>query len=404
MTAHRAVLEAGPGTIRRLCCGTTGSANEEAVGAALDGIDDRVALVGGRPVGVGSLWRAALRSASCAPSTGVVVVHPSWWPPSRVVTVTAAAATLADDVAARPRSELLKRASNGEPGVTVVVEIAERLVVVAGPEVIAIPRRGAPDLVAEEVGRAVGAMPGTSVVIDAACGVAGAPELAASIARAARGAGRTVAVVDDARWAALARSAFPEPPEPAAPARSRVPRHAALAACAMFLTAGPLGVYAVIPSAPRDVAAVDAVETAPTTVLVEGRVALSVPRDWPTQRVVAGPGSARVQVTSPSDAEAALHLTQSPVGEETLSETAERLKRAIDAEAAGVFVDFNPTETTAGRPAVTYRELRAHHHVRWSVFVDGPVRISVGCQSRPGNEDAIREACERAVRSARAIG
>ena len=146
------------------------------------------------------------------------------------------------------------------------------------------------------------------------------------------------------------------------------------------------------------------VETAPTTFLVEGRVALTVPANWPTQRVVAGPGSARVQVTSPSDPEVALHVTQSPVAGETLGGTAERLKQAIDAEPAGVFVDFNPSGISAGRPAVTYREVRAGHHVRWTVLLDGAVRISVGCQSRPGDEDAVRDACEQAVRSAHAIG
>jgi type VII secretion-associated protein (TIGR03931 family) len=145
------------------------------------------------------------------------------------------------------------------------------------------------------------------------------------------------------------------------------------------------------------------VNTPPTTFLVEGRVALTVPADWPTQRVVTGPGSARVQVTSPSDPEVALHITQSPIPDETLSATADRLRRAIDTEPAGVFVDFNPSGSMAGRSAVTYRELRASHHVRWTVLVDGSVRISVGCQSRPGGEDAVRDVCEQAVRSARAI-
>jgi type VII secretion-associated protein (TIGR03931 family) len=129
-----------------------------------------------------------------------------------------------------------------------------------------------------------------------------------------------------------------------------------------------------------------------------------VPADWATQRVVSGPGSARVQLTSPSDPEVALHVTQSPVPGETLSGTAERLKRAIDAEPAGVFVDFNPAGTSAGRPAVTYRELRPGHQVRWTVLLDGPVRISVGCQSRPADEGAVRDACEQAVRSAHSIG
>jgi type VII secretion-associated protein (TIGR03931 family) len=53
---------------------------------------------------------------------------------------------------------------------------------------------------------------------------------------------------------------------------------------------------------------------------------------------------------------------------------------------------------------VTYREVRASHQVRWTVLLDGAVRISVGCQSRPGGEDAVRDVCEQAVRSAHAIG
>jgi type VII secretion-associated protein (TIGR03931 family) len=42
--------------------------------------------------------------------------------------------------------------------------------------------------------------------------------------------------------------------------------------------------------------------------------------------------------------------------------------------------------------------------VRWTVLLDGAVQISIGCQSRPGGEDAVREVCEQAVRSAHAIG
>ncbi|MGH3966703.1 MAG: type VII secretion-associated protein, partial [Mycobacterium sp.] len=145
--------------------------------------------------------------------------------------------------------------------------------------------------------------------------------------------------------------------------------------------------------------------TTAATFLVEGRVALMVPADWVVQRVLAGPGSARVQVTSPSDPEVALHVTQSPVPPgETLSVTAERLQRAIGSEPDGVFVDFNPSGVSAGRPAVTYREVRVGHQVGWVVLLDGPVRISVGCQSRPGGDDAVRGVCEQAVRSARAIG
>lgn len=98
-----------------------------------------------------------------------------------------------------------------------------------------------------------------------------------------------------------------------------------------------------------------------------------------------------------------MHVTQSPVPGETLAGTAERLKRAIDAEPAGVFVDFDPSGVSAGRPAVTYREVRTGHDVRWTVVLDTAVRISIGCQSRTGAAEAIGEVCERAVRSAHAV-
>jgi type VII secretion-associated protein (TIGR03931 family) len=251
-----------------------------------------------------------------------------------------------------------------------------------------------------------------AVVIDAPGTVAGAPALGASIARALRRRGRAAVEVGDARLALLARAALPAPGEPAGPGstatgdrpRPRARVMSALAGATVALTAFPAAIAAVAPAARHGAPPPVAVQTAPTTFLVEGRVALSVPATWSAQRVVTGPGSARVQVTSPSDAEVALHVTQSPVVGETLSGAAERLKRAIDAEPAGVFVDFNPAGVSGGRPVVTYREVRPAHQVRWTVLLDGPVRISVGCQSRPGAEQAVRAACEEAVRSAHAIG
>jgi type VII secretion-associated protein (TIGR03931 family) len=238
--------------------------------------------------------------------------------------------------------------------------------------------------------------------------VAGAPALATLIAGAVRGRGQRVVEIGDAalpRLAGLAQSSLcahdePSPP-PANATAGGIRAHTwmlrALAAAAVVLAAAGPAVAAMGRHGVRHP------DTMPTTFLVEGRVALSVPANWPTARVVAGPGSARVQVTSPSDPEVALHVTQSPVPDETLSDTAERLKHAIDAEPAGVFVDFNPSGNSAGRPAVTYREVRASHEVRWTVLLDGTVRISIGCQSRPAGEDAVRDVCEQAVRSAHAI-
>jgi type VII secretion-associated protein (TIGR03931 family) len=121
------------------------------------------------------------------------------------------------------------------------------------------------------------------------------------------------------------------------------------------------------------------------------------------RRVVAGPGSARLQITSPTDPEVALHVTQSRVALSSLAATAEFLKTAIDAAPAGVFVDLNPSGRSAERPAVTYREIRVGHDIRWTVWVDKAVRISIGCQSRSGRGDAVRRECDVAVRSARVL-
>jgi type VII secretion-associated protein (TIGR03931 family) len=412
---RRAIIEAGPGTIRRLCCDTTPQADDdtsEIVREALGAIDDRVALVGGRPVTVDSLWRTALRSLECEHRDGLVLVHPSWWSSARVAVVTTAAKRVADDVAACPRSWLLAQASGEGRDATVVVEIAERLVVITGATVAAIPRLGEPDsLVEEAVAVVAGMTPGspTAVVTDAPGTVAGAPSLASSLATALRDGGRAVVEIGDARLRRLAQSALAVPDHPRAavgPAtvRSRARIVTGLAGAAVVVTGLSLAIPVVAARGHRGTPRPVQVQTPPTTFLVEGRVALEVPAAWATQRVVTGPGSARVQVTSPTDPEVALHVTQSPVAGETLSGAAERLKHAIDAEAAGVFVDFNPAGATAGRPAVTYREVRPHHQVRWTVLLDGPVRISIGCQSRPGDEDAVRDACEQAVRSAHAIG
>jgi type VII secretion-associated protein (TIGR03931 family) len=406
MSPHRAIIEAGPATIRRLCCGAGADAeSSEMFGEALGAIDDPTTLVEGRPVAVDSLWREALRSLHSGHTEGPIVVHPSWWSPWRVGVVTAAAETVAADFVARPRSWLLTRARpDAGSEAAAVVEIADRLVAICGADTVGVARTAEPAAVAEQIAGVVEGMSGSVVLIDAPRNVAGAAALATGIAGAVRRTGRAAAVIDDARLARAARADDAAPPPMTGLVAARIsPRFrirtpARLAAASVVLAAVAPAVAGVgRHGAPSP-------ENAPTAFLVEGRVALTVPANWPAQRVVTGPGSARVQLTSPSDPEVALHLTQSPVAGETLGGAAERLRRAIGAEPAGVFVDFNPSGSAAGRPAVTYREVRAGHHVRWSVLLDGTVRISVGCQSRPGNDAAVREACEQAVRTAHAVG
>lgn len=141
---------------------------------------------------------------------------------------------------------------------------------------------------------------------------------------------------------------------------------------------------------------------APSGVTVaEGRMAVRIPEHWIVERVTGGPGSRRLQVSEPDDRGIAVHLTSAYAPETTLAQAAEVLSHAIAGERPGVFVDLRPLDEVAGRPAVTYRELRTGRVIAWSVFLSGSTRISVGCQSPPGREAEVRAACDEAVRSAR---
>src|SRR6185312_5554634 len=128
----------------------------------------------------------------------------------------------------------------------------------------------------------------------------------------------------------------------------------------------------------------------PSTLLVEGRVSLKVPALWAVRRITSGQGSARVQVMAP-DGSTAVLMTQSQVRKgETLSSTSAMLRNALHGQQEGVFSRFNPDDRRADRQAATYRELRDGRQIDWAVFVDDSLRIAVGCQSAPGDEEAVR--------------
>lgn len=395
VSGHRAVIEAGPATIRRLCCGAAESAHAV---AALDWIDDPVGLVDGQPVAVSELLCEVLDCAE--PVESVEVIHPSWWPDRRVQLLIAAAPS--DEVATRPRSRLLFDTF----GADVVVEIAARLVAVIGPgtdsgigEITAEARIGSPDEVADAVSSRVSAAVRDRravVVIDAPAGVACAAVLAMMIDQRLRPAVRVIVVEALPAGRVVEPAATSQPaPGPTRPAsRRRLPLALPLA-IATALSVVVLGLRAHHDPPPE-----------PTTYLIEGRVAVQVPADWPARRITGGPGSARVELVSPTDPQLVLHITQAPALGDTLAAVAEPLERAkqlADAETPGVFVDFEPAGTRAGRPAVTYREVRGDHQIDWAVLVDRAVRIGIGCQSRPGGEEALRAVCEQAVRSAHAV-
>ena len=407
------VVETGPWTVRCLCGGAAVTVPPDLVAAALDGIDDAVTLLDERPVAVASVWRRVMKAVLGRHRESVVIVYPSWWSASRIAVVTDAAGAVANDVVPQSRSGLLGQAPVSSTRVAAIVEIAPQLVMTTDGDSrrAILQRHGEPASVADAVAREVRRMTrgmAATVAIDAPTGVGGAVPLAAMIADRLRATetGLQVVVVDDARLLQLATAgtadderAAPEPAADTGRARcwrgNRMLVAAAAVLATVVLAAGMRG---------PDVANVPSTAEMPMTFLLEGRVTVQVPAQWTRERVTSGPGSARVQVVSPSDPDTALHVTQSWVPAETLDHTAQTLRHAVDAQPAGLFVDFNPSDRSAGRPAVTYREVRAGHQIKWTVLVDGSVRISVGCQSAPGRDDSVRYVCEQAVKSARGLG
>jgi type VII secretion-associated protein (TIGR03931 family) len=378
------VIDVGPTSIRRLCCGGATVVDLELERSAFECIDDTLALFDVRPVGVASLWLRMLESIHCG-AEAVTVIHPSWWSSARIDVVAAAANTLVDGAEVRTRSSLLAPAG-------LIVEVADDFVVIIGTETVVERRCGRQAAVADAVVRAVLTMAGDTVVIDAPSAVPGAGALAAAVAKAMpTSSGIAAVLVDDLRFRRIAGELKSSAEtHRAAAVRPRWPL-----ASLVLLAALPVGVGSLRhhPEPPHFL----------TTLVVEGHVAVEVPAEWTMRRIVAGPGSARVQFTSTEDPEVALHVTQSRVALPGLDATADFLKRAIDEAPDRVFVDFNPADRRAERPVVTYREVRSGHDIRWSVWVDKAIRISIGCQSRSGHAEAVDDVCELAVRSARAM-
>ena len=383
------VVEVGPVAIRG-----PNHADAEWVSAAIDGIDDELTLIDECPVAVDDVWRVVMRDVVGDCADTVVLVCPTWWASSRVGRVRDAARTVAKDCVVLQRAQALRDGRSDRP--TTVVEIAPDFVVVSPPggdmQVVA---RGDTEAVLAKIPMS------TAVLLDGPEGVEGAHPLVAAIADRLRANGVAVTIADG-DWARRGVDAVPSQEDAEGPrtssVRNRGRRATAVLAGMLLSAAAVCGGFAARLDVPRSAA------TMPTTLLVEGRVGVMVPAHWAVQRVTAGPGSARVQVVSPTDADVAVHVTQSLLApHQSHDEVAESLRRALSLQPGGVFVDLNPSDRRAGQPVVTYREIRQDHHIAWVVLVDESLRIAIGCQSAPGHEEAVREVCDEAIRSAHAV-
>jgi type VII secretion-associated protein (TIGR03931 family) len=367
------------------------------VSAVLDGIDDAVALFDERPVVVAELMRAVMSSILVAAPGPVVIVHPSWWSRARIDLVVQSSGA-ARKVVALSRSEVVRAA--GHAGT--LIEIAGEFVAVAGPGLRVFGRGNIESIAAAaaEVGRS------GDVLLDAPAAIPGSAQTAEQLRVALAARGRSARDVD---VAALAD---------AAPSRRRVGGPvAALLAASLVLAALvlPDGRELVLPDG-RELGLPDGRERVATprpevgapdpaaVSLVEGRIVVAVPLHWHVERVRSGSGSRRVQVGSPVDPDIALHITASYAPDSTLEQAAEVLGDAVADQTPGVFVGFRPAVEVAGRPAVTYREVRAGRVVDWSVVLSGSTRIGIGCQSAPDRTEVVRAVCEQAIRTARELG
>ena len=379
------LIEVGPAAIRG-----PNDVRPEWVSVALDAVDDELALLDDRPVPVRDVWEDVMRAITGAGVDTAVVICPAWWPPTRIDTVRRAAHTVAAEVVVMERIAMLRE---GIPAGTTIVEItADVVVVTVADTIVAVVPRQEPAADAEAIAAAVATPAG--VLVDAPSAVPGAHDLASLIASRMRTIGVPVRIADDG-WVLRAAAVHRSPqPDTAVRVRDRKPLAMLFGTLSTVVLCG--GFAVMHDEEPQS-------EGMPMTLLVEGRVSVMVPTAWTAQRITSGPGSARVQVVSPTDADIALQITQSVAPlPSSLANTADSLHAAFAEAPDGAFVDFNPSARRADRDAVTYREVRSERHVAWTVLVDGATRIAIGCQSAPGREHLVQQACEGAIRSAHA--
>lgn len=393
MTPDVTVVEIGPADVR------AGPGPGTAPGrAAVEFVDDDLALISGVPVDVDELWRDVLAGVSGPAGTPTVIVCPAWWSRRRLDRVRRAAGAVCAPVVALERNRVLRAAPG--PEVAAVVEIAGEFVVVspAGAVESVVARPSGPAGPEDTVDAVCAALPGAgAVLIDAPAGAAGAPALAALIAERVRATG-TSATIADPDLVRRSAAGLAGPFHGGGARRWwRTPWGAVGAAgAAAALTLGLVG-----PPSGGGGASAAAV---PMTLLVEGRVGVLVPAGWTVARITSGPGSSRVRVAPRDDGVDAVFVVQSPIPlGQPLAAAAQVLQQALDEQPPGVFVDFDPDTSRMGRPAVTYTEARAQHRTQWTVVLDGAVRIGIGCQSTPGGATPVQAICDEAVRSAHAL-
>jgi type VII secretion-associated protein (TIGR03931 family) len=369
-------MVAGPATIT----GPVGIAAELA-DAAMACLDDDIGLAGAEVQDSQKIWADAIADAAGYPVAELTVICPSFWTTTRINRIRRAAYAVASQVRIQDRGDALRQTA-GRPTAP-VLEVGQDLVVLTRPDRPAVVLRRRSSALAAAVHHALVADP--CVIVDVPAGIVGAGRLAADLAGSLRAGGADVTILGCADLCGGA--------EASAPVRGWQAKLLAAAAAALVVVLLALAVRTGAGSPARPAAA-----TIESTWVIEGRVSMQVPVGWTVDRVTSGTGSARLRITAP-DHGGSIHLTQTPVPMRlSLAQSARILRTAAAGLRAGIIVDFNDAATASGRPAVTYREIRAGDAVRWTVLLDDTVRIAIGCQGQ-----GVADACDMAIRSARRI-
>ena len=359
----------GPATVRGPC-----PVRGDVVKAALTCLDDDEMVLDDRRVSVDAVVGELIGAAVGGDRLNgeAVLVCPGWWPSSRVELIRAAARTVSAEAVVVQRPELCRHV---RPDADVVVEVADEFVVAATTQSVLVvaPRT---EEVADTVAAALGEP--ASVVIDAPGGVVGARAVAIQVAARLRRCG-DVEIVGDTQLLRLAGTAVADPP----------PRRARWMAAALVPVLITAAVYA-LHHEKQDISTVS---------ITEGRVAVTVPAGWEVERITAGTGSRRVQVTEPGGRRAVL-IVQSPA-EADMTATAATLAAVLQREDPRIFVDFQTMVERGGRSVVSYTEIREGRQVDWAVFLDDGMRIAIGCQCSPGQ--SMRQLCDDTIASAHAV-
>lgn len=436
-TAVRARSDAG---IRAAACSD--------VRSAVAALDDEVALLAGRAVPSRALWAALFESLLTGENAPVrvdsmLLICPTAWSVGRRTALSNAARMMAATLTVRSRaiafaergvrtdlsgrSVVVVEVSPGEVAVTVVVQgsAGEPEATVRHLEERSWGTKDAAD-VARAVARAVkevvrGEPSGVAaILVDSADSEMG-EVIVNAVDRIGLAPGVSQ-VAEDSVFrdvvAAQRVSAFTDVPvgEPivartpewtsVSPARSggRFPTWWPLAAIGLAAVVVVTGVVLTVAST-RERRPSPTAPVLATSLLVEGHVQFMVPAVWAVRRVPAGgAGSARVEVISPEDPEAVVHVTQVRVkSTETLASTAETLRAAMAKEPSGVFTDFKADDRKADRPAVTYTEVREGHNIAWTVLLDRDLRIGVGCQFHRDSYIDVEQACNLAIQTIHAV-